>query len=209
MSNPHLKDWKDEANAYFDKCIALILIFMMFLILVFPTIESKVIRSVEKVMETVEIPEEILEKIEQQEITIPQIIYEIIDEDDANDDDVKLLTTIGTTTDIITEIIPDTSNKIGSTPPVTVYDIPPVVTGRISPEYPDQYKRMGIQGSVVLLIEVFGDGEIGMIRVERSDDKALEEECIKAVRKWVIQPALFDGVGVASWLRQPFDFSVK
>ncbi|HOH46668.1 MAG TPA: energy transducer TonB [Candidatus Cloacimonadota bacterium] len=46
------------------------------------------------------------------------------------------------------------------------YDDPPVPIGTISPEYPDFAKRAGVQGTVVLEVEVYRDGQVGDIRVK-------------------------------------------
>ena len=48
------------------------------------------------------------------------------------------------------------------------YDEPPILLGRINPEYPEFARRHRIQGTVVLEVDVYKTGEIGNINVKRS-----------------------------------------
>ncbi|HOE91225.1 MAG TPA: hypothetical protein PLV22_04555, partial [Candidatus Cloacimonadota bacterium] len=70
-------DWKDIANSFYDKCLALTILIILFTFIVFPNFETKVIRAKEKVLETIEILDEIQEKIEQpQEVAKPIVNIE-------------------------------------------------------------------------------------------------------------------------------------
>ena len=97
----------------------------------------------------------------------------------------------------------------GTTPRFVNYDVAPVISGRVQPTYLETARRLGIQGTVILDIEIFANGSIGSIEVwesVQSGPGGLDEECIRAVRQWVVQPATANGVPVAIWLRQPFAF---
>lgn len=92
------------------------------------------------------------------------------------------------------------------------YDIPPKVIGQISPEYPEASREAGIQGTVVLEAEIFGDGSIGEIRVKRSVQAGpggLDEAAIKAVRAVTFEPGKADGKAVDTLVIIPVEFRLK
>jgi protein TonB len=74
-----------------------------------------------------------------------------------------------------------------------------VIIGELKPEYPDFAKRARVQGTVVLNVEVFKDGSVGNITVQRSVT-GLDESAISAVRKIRFQPGKSSG--------QPVDTTV-
>jgi TonB family protein len=65
------------------------------------------------------------------------------------------------------------------------------------PEYSEEARRAGYQGTVVLWVVVGADGLPHDIRVQRTLGKGLDEKAIEAVRKWKFEPAKKDGVPVA------------
>ena len=208
------EDWKDVASSYYDKCLALTIIFVMFAFIVFPNIETRAIRSSEKIMETIEIPPDIPEQIKPpEEIAQPMVEIEIIDPDDAEDDEtVTVVDTIEETMDIFTPPPPPpTVSGDGETPRFVVYEDAPVVTRRVNPVYPEMARRMSIQGTVILDIEVHADGRIGAVEVFRSvmsGPGGLDEAAVTAVRQWQFQPAKSGGSSVACWIKQSIVFNI-
>ncbi len=58
------------------------------------------------------------------------------------------------------------------------------------PDYPTLAKRRGWQGNVLLAVEVLQDGTPGEIQVAKSSGRAvLDNAAIKAVRRWLFEPA--------------------
>jgi TonB family protein len=78
---------------------------------------------------------------------------------------------------------------------------------RVEPEYPEEAKTRNIQGSVVLDIQVLGDGSVGKIDVLQGN-ATLAEAAVRAVRQWKYQPYLVDGRPVESQTRITFNFAL-
>jgi protein TonB len=212
MAEERTTDWKDVASSYFDKCIAMIILFLMFFFIVFPNVETSAVRSVERIVESIEILPEILEKIEPpQEIARPIVNIEIVDDADDNDDDIEVITTIEITTlDPNTVIAPPPSH--GQTPRFVVFEDAPVILRRVTAEYPEFARRSRIQGQVILEVEVLADGSIGAIEVFKSlmpGPDGFDESAIRAVRQWQFQPAKSGGNAVGCWIKIPITFVLE
>ncbi len=92
------------------------------------------------------------------------------------------------------------------------YDDPPVMVGSLIPVYPDFAKRAGVQGIVVLEVEVYRDGSIGDIRVKRSvqsGPKGLDEAAKQAVRKVQFKPGRSSGQAVDTVVIIPIEFRLN
>jgi len=75
------------------------------------------------------------------------------------------------------------------------------------PIYPPYARRRGIEGRVVLRVEVTAHGTAGAIAVvESSRHDALDAAAIKAVRHWRFHPAERDGAAVPSRVQVPVLF---
>ena len=83
---------------------------------------------------------------------------------------------------------------------------PPKVLDWTDPPYPEQARRQGVEGTVVLQLTVGADGSPGDVRVSRSSGHAaLDEAAIAHVRRARFSPALKDGKAVP----MPMTFRVK
>jgi len=212
MSNIN-NDWKDVVSTYFDKCLSITLLFTMFAFIVFPNVEVQKIASLERIMETIEIMPEIVDRIEQpQEVVRPIVNIEIIDDDanDDSDDEIIYIDTIEITVlDHFATIAPPPAH--GTTSRFVVYEDAPVILRRVAPIYPEALRRSRMQGVVVLQIEILVDGSIGAIEVFRSlmpGPGGFDEAAIEAVRQWQFQPAMSGGQPVACWITQPINFTL-
>jgi TonB family protein len=87
------------------------------------------------------------------------------------------------------------------------WDKPPVLIGSISPVYPDSARVNGVQGTVVLEVEILKDGSIRDIHVRRSVP-GLDEAAIEAVRKARFEPALSEGKPIDVKLHIPVEFKL-
>lgn len=73
----------------------------------------------------------------------------------------------------------------------------PRVLSKVDPAYTKEAKDAGIEGTVVLRLEVHPDGRAHNIKVERSLEPGLDHNAIEAVSQWKFQPGQKDGKPVA------------
>jgi protein TonB len=95
---------------------------------------------------------------------------------------------------------------------LTDYDTPPTPIRNPMPTYPTRYKSSGIQGVVVLDVEVLPNGTVGDVFVLKSllkGEGGLDETAILAVKDWTFKPALRKKVPVKSRVNVPIPFSLK
>lgn len=78
---------------------------------------------------------------------------------------------------------------------------------RVEPEYPADARAQHIQGSVVLEVQVLGDGTVGNISIV-TGNPLLAEAAAQAVRQWKYQPHVLDGRSVESQTRVTINFSL-
>jgi protein TonB len=75
------------------------------------------------------------------------------------------------------------------------------------PVYPFVAWRRGIEGTVVVLLEVNRDGNVTAARLlESSGNQSLDDAAVKKLATWHFTPATRDGVAVAAVLRQSVVF---
>jgi TonB family protein len=72
----------------------------------------------------------------------------------------------------------------------------PRVTYKVEPEYTQEAKDEGIQGTVKLQVEITARGTAENIHVVRSLDPGLDANAISAVSNWRFQPGMKDGEAV-------------
>lgn len=79
-----------------------------------------------------------------------------------------------------------------------------------SPAYPLAARRMGLQGRVVLQVEVLADGRCGGIAIQTSSGYAmLDNAALEAVKSWHFVPARQAGNAIDKWFIIPVQFSLK
>ncbi|WP_202844632.1 energy transducer TonB [Luteimonas saliphila] len=78
------------------------------------------------------------------------------------------------------------------------------------PEYPATALRSGIEGTVLVLVEVGADGVPTDVSVaRRSSSRDLDRAALQAVRGWRFEPAMRDGKAVESSVQVPVDFRLE
>jgi protein TonB len=80
------------------------------------------------------------------------------------------------------------------------------------PAYPVNFRKSGIQGVVVLDVEVLEDGTVGDIIVIKSllsEEGAMDDAAVLAVKSWIFKPALLNNKPVKSRVNIPISFSLK
>lgn len=76
--------------------------------------------------------------------------------------------------------------------------------------YPLAAQRMGIQGRVVLNVEVLAEGVSGQINVQQGSGYAvLDRAAQESVRSWRFVPARRGGQPVTRWFKVPVSFTLK
>jgi protein TonB len=79
-----------------------------------------------------------------------------------------------------------------------------------SPLYPVAARRMGLQGKVILNVEVLADGSCGQVNVAKSSGHTmLDDNALETVRSWHFIPARQDGEAINKWFKVPIIFSLK
>ncbi len=84
---------------------------------------------------------------------------------------------------------------------------PPRVTHRVDAVYPPDLERSGQAGRVELDVTVSTEGRVVGVDVALSAGAEFDTAAIAAVRGWRFEPAVRDGVQVASRIRVPFEFT--
>lgn len=83
---------------------------------------------------------------------------------------------------------------------------PPVPTFRPEPEYTEEARRAGIDGSVLLSIVIAPDGTVRDVKVMRRLSYGLDEKAVEAVTQWRFKPATKDGSPVAVMVNVEVNF---
>jgi TonB family protein len=85
----------------------------------------------------------------------------------------------------------------------------PVAVREVKPEYPDELRQAGVQGTVELEGVVQVDGTINRIRVTKGIDERLDREAINALVQWRFRPGQKDGKDVPVRISIEMSFSVR
>ena len=125
----------------------------------------------------------------------------------------EVLETWGRLSELSKDLPPPPPNKpIVVTPPpeghegdyVYVEELPEAIT-KVKPVYPDEARRAGVTGTVMVQAHVREDGTVGECRVVKSIPE-LDAAAIAAVRQWRFKPAMSKGVPVAVPVAVPVKF---
>ncbi|TWH15115.1 energy transducer TonB [Pseudoxanthomonas taiwanensis] len=77
------------------------------------------------------------------------------------------------------------------------------------PRYPPAAARAGIEGEVILIIDVDANGNVTNVTVEKSSrNRDLDRAAMEAARKWRFNPAVVDGQKAAGRVRVPVNFTL-
>jgi TonB family protein len=86
---------------------------------------------------------------------------------------------------------------------------PPRLLKEVKPQYTPAAYQAGIAGVVMVDCVVEADGSVGAARVTRSVDAGLDQEALKAVKRWRFAPATKDTMAIAVAVRVPLDFVLR
>jgi len=210
--NKRIIDWKDVAESYYDKSVSLAILILLFAFIVSPKIEVKPYDRTINITEAIDIPPEIKERIKPPEETVKPVVEIIVEEDldGEEDEDIEIIETIGVTSlDPYEEI---QEKILGSTNKFAVYEDAPFAVRKAPLDYPVFAKNAGIEGDVILQVEVFKDGSVGAIEILKSlmsGPGGLDEAAVKSVKQWTFSPAKSGGKPVACWVTFSVNFSLN
>ena len=100
-------------------------------------------------------------------------------------------------------------------PPDGVYRIKEVTSPRLireaKPYYTADAMRAKFEGVVVIEAIVERDGKVGEVRVKQSLDRehGLDDEAVKALKKWQFTPGMKDGAAVPVLVEIEFTFTLR
>jgi periplasmic protein TonB len=83
---------------------------------------------------------------------------------------------------------------------------PPVPVRTVAPEYPDELRREGVSGLVMVKCSIDEQGNVTETIIEKSSNAAFEKPAVAAVKKWKFKPAKQDGAPVAIKVSIPIKF---
>ena len=86
---------------------------------------------------------------------------------------------------------------------------PPVPVRTVAPDYPDQLKRDGLSGVVVVKCTIDVQGNVAEPVVEKSSNAGFEQPALEAIKKWKFKPAKEDGNPVAKRVSIPIKFVME
>jgi periplasmic protein TonB len=86
---------------------------------------------------------------------------------------------------------------------------PPRLLREVKATYPDEARRRGITGNVLLEIVITRDGNVGDVSVRRGLGAGLDERAIEAVRQWKFTPARRLGQPVDVLVEVAVEFSLR
>jgi protein TonB len=77
------------------------------------------------------------------------------------------------------------------------------------PAYPKAAQRQGLQGRVVLRVQVLANGHVGAIEVKQSSGKSiLDDAALTAVKAWVFTPSKRGSTPIDGWTNVPIEFQI-
>ena len=85
----------------------------------------------------------------------------------------------------------------------------PIVTNRVEPVYPADYRTARLGGLMILEIAVDAAGAVQGVRVLKSVAPEFDLAVKRAVRQWKFQPAMKNGVAVPVLYKLPINFKLK
>lgn len=84
----------------------------------------------------------------------------------------------------------------------------PEVLQKVAPKYPEEARRAGVEGTVVVQALIGRNGRVKDTRIVNSIP-LLDDAAVTAVRQWEFDPAKSKGKPVAVWVAVPVKFSLK
>ena len=105
--------------------------------------------------------------------------------------------------------LPEPPPTVIEQPKAALPSRPPQLLSRTEPPYPAAAKQEGIEGVVLLRVQVKADGRVGTVKLARSSGhSALDEAAARDVKRWRFSPALREGKAVAETVKVRVTFRI-
>lgn len=79
-----------------------------------------------------------------------------------------------------------------------------------SPSYPQAAQRLGLQGRVLLRVQVLANGQVGKLEIKQSSGKTmLDDAALNTVKNWIFTPAKRGSNTIDSWTHVPIVFRLN
>jgi protein TonB len=86
---------------------------------------------------------------------------------------------------------------------------PPQIAQQTAPQYPSTAQSQGIEGHVLLQIQVLADCRVGEVKVlEAKPVGVFEASALKAVRGWRYKPGIQNGTPQIMWVKHRMNFAL-
>ena len=85
----------------------------------------------------------------------------------------------------------------------------PVVVREVKPQYTADAMKAKIQGTVRVECVVETNGKVGDVKVIKSLDPGLDQEAVKAVKRWTFKPGKKDGKAVRVRIELELTFTLR
>lgn len=88
---------------------------------------------------------------------------------------------------------------------------PPQLLNKVEPSYPDEARRLKLEGRIIIRLEVLQSGLAGAVTVQQSSgQQLLDDAALEAVKRWRFIPARdADGRAVLSVTTVPIVFKIR
>ena len=86
---------------------------------------------------------------------------------------------------------------------------PPVPVRTAAPDYPDELRRDGVSGIVMVKCTIDEQGNVMEPEVVKSSNAAFDKNAVAALKKWKFKPAKQDGTPVSIKVTIPIKFVVE
>jgi protein TonB len=108
------------------------------------------------------------------------------------------------------EIPPDAAPPVAAATPQVDAEPSPLPDGNEPPEYPFSARRRGLEGTVVVLLQIDAHGHVESASVEASSGSAaLDDAALQRLREWTFAPARRGSVAVRSTHRETVVFRLR
>jgi periplasmic protein TonB len=103
-----------------------------------------------------------------------------------------------------------TTSKLGPSTDQEIVWARPKYAENPKPSYPQEARKKGMEGEVLLRVEVLISGQVGQIEVKRSSGhETLDQSALSTVKKWKFIPAQKGEAAILLWVNIPIKFQLQ
>ena len=87
--------------------------------------------------------------------------------------------------------------------------VPVAIVSRTQPAFPIQAIREDHEGTVVVLVLIYSNGNVGQSWIQKSSGyRELDRAALASIRQWQFRPKTVDGVPVGAYVSMPIHFDL-